>query len=155
MAVPSAVLRQREKLEKELGINRDGTPVQASSDPVVSSVPIAIDPAQQVPEPVMEPVAPVPIDLQAKVKELEQLLRTRDGQTSAATRDANDARARADATALQVKALEDAVAALSTRAETAEARVAAKAADESMPSLDDDGDLSPGELETFGADSVK
>lgn len=155
MAVPSAVKRQRERLEAQLGLQ---TPDEISSpvdtnDPTLSLVPpvpeIGIQSAN--PEPVAQPDVAAK---DARIAELEQLLRTRDGQTSASTREANEARARAELLASQVASLEEAVTELQKQKETAESMAAARRADADFPSLEDVPDLSPEELKTFGDDSV-
>lgn len=148
MAVPSAVLRQREKLERELGVTTE-------QPPVITSAP---DPATPVTSSVETPpavsAAPDAAALQARVTELEHLLRTRDGQTSAAQREANEANARAETMVAQVRALEEAVSDLTKRTETAEALAQVKHADADLPSLDDVEELSPEEVNVFGNDSV-
>lgn len=153
MAVPSAVLKQRAKLEEELGINRDGTPVTPPADQTPAPVPPVVEPPAQPPT-TPEPSSTAP-DLAARVSELENLLRARDGQTSAATREANEARTRADTLALQVQTLEEAVADVTKQKGTLEAQLAGKTAATDMPDFDEPVDLTPEEREVFGADSVK
>jgi len=152
MAIPSAVRRQREKLEAELGIKADGTPVDPPpvETPDLSLVP----PTEAAPQP--EPTAAPPADasaLQARIDELEHLLKTRDGQTSTSMREANEARQRAEVMASQVQALEEGLATLQKQLETAEARATAKEASAAFPSLDTE-DLTPEEMNVFGKDSV-
>lgn len=152
MAVPSAVLKQRERLEQELGINADGTPL--ATPPVVAS---DSQPAS-VPEisPVAAPTPQQPADIDAsaaRIKELEHLLSTRDGQTSAAMREINQHRERAELLASQVRALEESVERITKQAETAEARAAAKQADLAL-NFDPPEELTEQEITTFGEDSV-
>ncbi len=153
MAVPTAVKRQRERLEAELGLNTkpEGEGL-LEGDPSLSLAPPVETP------PVIESTPPELPDVAAKdarIAELEQLLRTRDGQTSASTREANDAKARAELLASQVASLEEAVTELQKQKETAESLAAARRADSDIPSLDDVADPTPEEIEKFGDDSVR
>jgi hypothetical protein len=156
MAVPSAVLRQRERLEAELGVKADGSPLTPSTpaDPTLTLVPPAVPESTPPSQP--QTTAPPDADTAAaRIAELEHLLKTRDGQTSASMREANEAKNRADMLATQVRALEEAVAEITKQKDTAESLATARRADADMPSMDDDvGELSPTELEKFGADSV-
>lgn len=154
MGVPTAVLRQRAQLEKDLGINPDGSPLVPDTPPIVSLVPSAPAPASA-PTAVTPPAVPAAPDPQARVTELEQLLRTRDGQTSAAMREANEAREQMQTLQGQIRLLEGSVAELTKQKTTAEASASGRAAAAAMPALDDVGDLSPHEVEVFGSDSVE
>lgn len=148
--VPSAVLRQREKLEAELGMTGDVLPaVDAGgvTDPPVETPPVAnVPPISEAP----------PVDstaLQARITELEHLLKTRDGQTSVSMRQLNEATQRADVLASQVASLEEGLTELTKQKETAEARVAAKGAESAMPAFDVE-EVTPEELQNFGTDSA-
>lgn len=143
-AVPSAVLRQREKLERELGSpDNPAAPATVTPLPGTPEVPV-----------VTPPVSADPTALQARVAELEHLLSTRDGQTSAAQRSANEATERLETMAAQVAALEENITALTKRAETAEARADAKRADSDLPPLDDPEEITEKEQADFGPDSI-
>lgn len=153
MAVPSAVRRQRERLEAELGLMNPptGEPTLEISDPSLSLVPPVSDTPQIQPEPDPQPTP----DLSAaRIQELEHLLKTRDGQTSRAMREAEEAKNRTELLLSQVSSLEEAVNELTKQKETAEAMAQARRADSDLPSLDDIPDLSPEEIEVFGHDSA-
>lgn len=149
--VPTAVLRQREKLEAELGMRADGTP---STPPPAQPPDLSLVQPSAPETPPATPAAPDAATLQARVDELEHLLKTRDGQTSASMREANEARQREGILTSQVQALEEGLATLQKQLETAEARAASKAADATLPSLDGVEELTPQEIELFGKDSV-
>lgn len=167
MAVPSAVMRQRVALQASLGLDENGNPLPTPVTPsqVVETTPEIVAtpantsaaPATPV-TPTAPPVVSTPTDLTAatsRIQELEHLLRTRDGQTSTAMRQANEANTRAEATAAQVKALEDAVAELTKQKQTAENLGTARQLDSEIPSLEDVPELTPAQREAFGDDSVE
>jgi hypothetical protein len=154
MAVPSAIKRQRERLEAELAAgaipaaDEISAPVNPDVDTEVPAAPEVI-PAPVVSEPPTDVTA-----FKTRIAELEHLLKTRDGQTSKATRDADEARSRADILAAQVSHLEEAVAEIQKQKDTVEALATAKRVDADFPSMDEVGDISPEEREKFGDDSV-
>lgn len=140
--VPSAVLRQREKLERELGMTETpSTPAAAPETPAV--------PEEVPPTPTTDAAA-----LQRRIAELEHLLRTRDGQTSTAQREANEATERLSTLSAQVDMLQGNIQELTKRAETAEALAQAKRADGDLPPLDDPDEISEKEMQEFGPDSI-
>jgi hypothetical protein len=143
MAVPSAVLRQRERLEAELGMKADGTPLT----PLPETPPVVDPPAAIESQP--EPLTAA----QTRIQELEHLLETQNGRTSVSMREANEAKERADALASQVAALQESVAELQRQKETAEAQAAATLAGSSLPSFEVE-DVTPEEVQKFDADSV-
>ncbi len=149
-ALPTSVLKQRTRLEEEIGMRTDGTiiePTPATPAPelsVVPTTPVATQPT--VSEPTVSP-------LEARIKELEHLLSTRDGQTSTAMREANEARQRADIQASQIRTLEETIGSLQRQTETAEARAAAKQADAALPSFDVEEPTSE-QFQKFDIDSV-
>ncbi len=157
MAVPSAVLKQRQELQARLGLDASGNPVAVTPPDTPPETPPVVPPveAAPVPPPVLTPPAPTGdlVAANARIAELEHLLKTRDGQTSTAMRQANEAQTRAEGMATQLQALEEAVAELTKQKDTAQAVAAAKRADADIPSLDDVGEFTPQELETYG-DSV-
>lgn len=145
MAVPSAVMKQREKLAAELGVNPDGSPLVPNPD----AAPVVDPPAA-----VVEPQPPDSLAAaQARVQELEHLLETQNGRTSASMRETNEAKERADVLASQVAALEAAVSELRTQKETAEAQAAATAAGSALPSFDVE-EVTPEELQKFDPESA-
>lgn len=148
MAVPTAVLRQRERLEAELGLSANPDTPPAATPP--AEVPPVAEPN---PPDIPPAVASVPASvdagaLQARIAELEHLLKTRDGQTSVSMRQLNEANQRADVLASQVASLEEGLAELQKQKETAEARAAARQADSMLPSFDVE-DYTPEELSQF------
>lgn len=148
MAVPSAVRKQREKLEAELGMS--AADPSSSVPPEVTIPPVTEEAVPQV----EQPVVAQPNAQEARIAELEQLLRTRDGQASKAMQELNEFKGRFELVASQVAALEEANATLVKQKETAEAFATAKRADSDLPSLDDVPELSSEEVEKFGSDSV-
>lgn len=152
MAVPQAVLKQREKLAAELGVNADGSPlVTTPAAPELTVVP-STPASPEVPATPTEPVV-TPDARDARIAELEHLLKTRDGQTSASMREVNEAKQRADVLASQVAALEQGLEELRKQKETVEAQVAAKHADATMPGFEVE-ELTAEELEKFQPDSI-
>lgn len=153
MAVPTAVRRKREQQEAEYAALMANAP---SADEVLQSVPDT--PVQSVPDVAVPQVAPVAASQSqadsrdSRIAELEQLLRTRDGQASQSMRELNESKQRLDLMASQIAALEEANTNLMQQKETAEALATAKRT--SLPSLDEVHEVTPDELEKFGADSV-
>lgn len=151
MAVPSAVMKQREKIQADLaaqGLNEMGTPVeQQPTAPLDLDTPISAPPVQQPPQ----VTTPAP-DVNAKIQELEHLLKTRDGQTSAATARENEARQRAEVMASQVASLEEMVATLQKQVERAEARATVKSGE--LLNLEPPEDLTAEEREKFDGETI-
>lgn len=155
MAVPSAVLKQRQELQAKLGLDANGQPIVAPPETPPETPPAVppVEAAPPLPDTLTSPASDSLAAANARIAELEHLLKTRDGQTSTAMREANEAKSRAEATAGQVRALEEAVAELTKQKDTAQALATAKRADADIPSLEDVGDFTKEELETYG-DSV-
>lgn len=154
MAVPSAVLKQREKLQQQLDeAGGRGTPAPEAKPDLALVPPVAPDVSAVTPPAV--PPAPDASALQTRIAELEHLLSTQNGRASASTQELNDAKAQAQMLSQQVKALEETMGELVKQKETAEALASARRADENLPALDDPGDLTDAERTQFGEDSIR